>query len=75
VGLLSDIEDRAKKSLRAAQKRHTTAKTMEQWRLETVIRERQRTLEIIQTIRLALKYGTLTRDDVIGTSGKEAEHG
>jgi hypothetical protein len=73
--LLSDIEDRAKKSLRAAQKRHATAKSMEQWRLETVIRERQRTLDIIQSIRLGIKYGSITQDDVIGTSRKEAKHG
>lgn len=48
---------------------------MEQWRLETVIKERQRALEIIETIRLGIKYGSITQDDVIGTSRKETEHG
>lgn len=75
MGLLSEIERQARKQLERARHEHATAGPMRKWRLNCVIRERERQVQMLEHIKRAILLGMITRADLIKTKQEEADHG
>lgn len=61
--LLGELSRQAKKALEQAQERYESAGSMERHRLLAVIRERRRAVQLLEHVRLGIKYGQITQQD------------